>query len=75
MTEQTLIQGWGAPGFKQQFPQLDDARAARLDTLNKAIASLRMADLLTDAQVITLRQKKFPKLVKHYLAEVARQPQ
>ncbi len=69
MTEQTLIQGWSAPSFKQQFPQLSEAQADRLDTLNRAITQLRMAELLTDAQVAALRQKKFPKLVARYLGE------
>lgn len=59
----TFEQGWAARPFKEQFPELPDREAARLDRLNAAITDMVMADLLTDSQVAAIRQKKFPKLV------------
>ena len=59
----TFEQGWAASPFKQQFPELPDADAARLDRINHAVTELLMADLLTDAQVDAIRGKKFPKYV------------
>jgi hypothetical protein len=59
----TFEQGWAARPFKEQFPELDDKAADRLDRLNMGITDLYMGDLLTDSQVEAIRQKKFPKLV------------
>ena len=62
MTE-TFEQGWAARPFKEQFPELDDKAAARLDALNKAITTLSISDCLTFGQSDAIRQKKFPKVV------------
>lgn len=59
----TFEQGWGAAPFKEQFPELDDKTADRLDRLNMGIANLYLGGLLTDSQVDAIRQKKFPKVV------------
>lgn len=67
MTEQTFEQGWAARPFKEQFPYLSEMDAAHLDAINKAITKLRMADMLTDSQLTTLRTKKFPKEVSRVL--------
>lgn len=60
---ETFEQGWAAQPFKEQFPELDDKAAARLDAINKAITTLAMADCLTFGQTDAIRQKKFPKVV------------
>ena len=59
----TLEQGWAARPFKEQFPELDDKVADRLDRLNLGITDMLIADLITDSQAHAIRQKKFPKLV------------
>ena len=59
----TFEQGWAARPFKEQFPDLPDREAAKLDRLNAAITDMIMADLLTDSQAAAIRQKKFQKLV------------
>lgn len=69
----TFVQGWAAPPFKDQFPELCDRDAERLDSINAAITTLLMEDMLTDSVYATLRQKKFPKVVSNVLAS-KRQP-
>ena len=59
----TFEQGWAARPFKEQFDFLPDREAGRLDALNHAITDMRMADLITDSQCATIRQKRFPKFV------------
>lgn len=59
----TFEQGWAARPFKEQFPDMPEREAARLDRLNAAITDMVMAGLLTDSQASAIRQKKFPKLV------------
>lgn len=59
----TFEQGWAARPFKEQFPELSDKDAERLDRLNHAITDMVMADLITSSQVDAIRAKKFPKLV------------
>lgn len=61
----TFEQGWAARPFKEQFPELSDKEAERLDRLNIGITDLLMADLLTDSQARAIRQKRFPKVVGH----------
>lgn len=61
--DETFEQGWAARPFKEQFPELDDKAAARLDSINKAITTLMMSDCLTFSQADAIRQKKFPKVV------------
>lgn len=65
-----LIQGWNAPPMAEQFPELPVAVTHRLEAINMAITELRIADLLTDAQVNAIRGKKFPALVGRELAKV-----
>lgn len=60
---ETFEQGWAARPFKEQFPELDDEQAKRLDRLNFSITDLLLSDLLTDSQVRAIREKKFPKVV------------
>lgn len=59
----TFEQGWAARPFKEQFPELSDKSAERLDRLNLAITDMLMADLITCSQGDAIRQKRFPKLV------------
>ena len=59
----TFEQGWSARPFKEQFPELADAEAQRLDKVNEGIYRLYFDDMLTDDQLYTIRDKKFPRLV------------
>ena len=59
----TFEQGWAARPFKEQFPQLTQEEAEHLDKLNKYITYLRFADMLTDNQADTIRQRKMPHAV------------
>ncbi len=61
--KETFEQGWAARPFKEQFPELIDDEAERLDKINAAITLLSMADLLTFSQTDAIRQKKMPKVV------------
>ena len=63
----TFEQGWSARPFKEQFPELSDADARKLDEVNKAICLLYLTDLLTHAQNVSIRNTKFPKMVKRLL--------
>lgn len=65
----TFEQGWAARPFKEQFPELDDKAAERLDRLNMGITEMLMADLITDSQAHAIRQKRFPKLVSALVAK------
>lgn len=60
---ETFDQGWAARPFKEQFPELSDKEAERLDRLNFAITDMAMADLITDSQRDAIRTKRFPKVV------------
>ena len=59
----TFAQGWSARPFKEQFPELTDIEAQKLDKVNEAITRLYLDDMLTDEQLYTIRDKKFPRLV------------
>ena len=59
----TFAQGWTARPFKEQFPELTDTEAQKLDKLNEAITMLYLDDLLTDEQLYAIRDEKFPRLV------------
>lgn len=65
----TFEQGWGARPFKEQFPQLSDATAQRLDDINAAITLLYVRDVITESMMLTARNKKFPKAVATALRE------
>lgn len=69
----TFEQGWAARPFKEQFPELPDREAARLDRLNAAITDMSMADLLTSSQRAAIRQKRFPKLVSEVVGAYCKQ--
>lgn len=69
----TFEQGWAALPFKEQFPDLPEKEAARLDRLNHAITDMGMADLLTSSQVRDIRQKRFPKLVSEVVGAYCKQ--
>ena len=59
----TFEQGWSARPFKEQFPELTDIEAKKLDEVNKAISTLYFDDMLTHSQLDAIRDKKFPRLV------------
>ena len=59
----TFAQGWSARPFKEQFPELTDIEAQKLDKVNEAITRLYLDDMLTDDQLYTIRDEKFPRLV------------
>ena len=64
MTERrTFEQGWAAKPFKEQFPDMDERAAGRLDEINSAITTLLIGGMITYSQMTTIREKKFPKLV------------
>lgn len=65
----TFEQGWAARPFKEQFPELSDKSAERLDRLNMGITDMLIADLVTDSQASTIRQKRFPKVVGEAVGE------
>ena len=71
MTERrTFEQGWSAASFKIQFPDMDTDVATRLDCINEAITTLFLEDMITDSQMIAIRQKKFPKMVGREVAKM-----
>ena len=59
----TFEQGWSARPFKEQFPELSDFEAQRLDKVNEGIYRLYFDGMLTDGQLYAIRDKKFPRLV------------
>ena len=65
----TFEQGWSARPFKEQFPELTDIEAQKLDKLNEAISTLYFDDMLTDAQLDAIRDKKFPRLVSKAVSQ------
>ena len=69
----TIEQGWSARPFKEQFPELPDMEAQKLDRVNVSITRLYFAGLLTDAQLITIRDKKFPRLVSEAVSQARKE--
>ena len=65
----TFEQGWSARPFREQFPELSDFEAQRLDKVNEGIYRLYFDDLLTDAQLYAIRDKKFPRLVSEAVSQ------
>ena len=65
----TFAQGWPARPFKEQFPELTDLEAQRLDKVNEGITRLYLDDMLTDEQVYTIRDEKFPRLVSKTVSQ------
>ena len=68
----TFEQGWSARPFKEQFPELSDADARKLDEVNKAISTLYFDDMLTDSQLDAIRGKKFPRLVSKAVSQACK---
>ena len=66
----TFNQGWSANSFKIQFPDMDTDVATRLDRINEAITTLFLEDMITESQMHTIRQKKFPKMVGREVAKM-----
>ena len=65
----TFEQGWSARPFKEQFPELSDFEAQRLDKVNEGIYRLYFDDMLTDDQLYAIRDKKFPRLVSKAVSQ------
>lgn len=65
----TFEQGWSARPFKEQFPELSDFEAQRLDKVNEGIYRLYFDDMLTDDQLYKIRDKKFPRLVSEAVSQ------
>ena len=65
----TFAQGWSARPFKEQFPELTDIEAQKLDKVNEAITRLYLDDMLTDSQLAAIRDKKFPRLVSEAVSQ------
>ena len=73
MTERrTFEQGWAARPFKEQFPDMDEDTAGRLDKINSAITTLFLEDMITESQMNAIRQKKFPKMVGREVAKMSK---
>ena len=69
----TFAQGWSARPFKEQFPELTDIEAQKLDKVNEAITRLYLDDMLTDDQLYTIRDKKFPRLVSETVSQARKE--
>ena len=69
----TFTQGWTARPFKEQFPELTDTEAQKLDKLNEAITMLYLDDLLTDEQLYAIRDEKFPCLVSEIVSQARKE--
>ena len=65
----TFEQRWSARPFKEQFPELSDFEAQRLDKVNEGIYRLYFDDMLTDGQLDAIRDKKFPRLVSKAVSQ------
>ena len=73
MSNETFEQGWAARPFKEQFPELSDRAAERLDKANMAIFGLFLNDLITDSENTKIRQKRFPKLVSEEVSKARKE--
>ena len=69
----TFEQGWSARPFKEQFPELTDIEAQKLDKVNEAISTLYFDDMLTDSQLDAIRDKKFPRLVSEAVSQARKE--
>ena len=65
----TFEQRWSARPFKEQFPELSDFEAQKLDKVNESISTLYFDDMLTDSQMDAIRTKKFPLLVSKVVSQ------
>ena len=71
--KETFEQGWSARPFKEQFPELTDIEAQKLDKVNEAISTLYFDDMLTDSQMYAIRTKKFPRLVSEAVSQARKE--
>ena len=69
----TFEQGWSARPFTEQFPELSDFEAQRLDKVNEGIYRLYFDDMLTDNQLYAIRDKKFPRLVSEAVSQARKE--
>ena len=69
----TIEQGLSARPFKEQFPELTDKEARKLDKLNEAITMLYLDDLLTVVQLYAIRDEKFPCLVSEIVSQARKE--
>ena len=69
----TFEQGWSARPFKEQFPELSDFEAQRLDKVNEGIYRLYFDDMLTDDQLYKIWDKKFPRLVSEAVSQARKE--
>ena len=69
----TFEQGLAARPFKEQFPELSDIEAQKLDKVNEAITTLYFADILTHTRLITIRDKNFPRLVSKAVSQARKE--
>ena len=69
----TFEQGWSARPFKEQFPELTDIEAQKLDKVNEAISTLYFDDMLTYSQMDAIRYKKFPRLVSEAVSQARKE--
>ena len=69
----TFEQGLAARPFKEQFPELSDFEAQRLDKVNEGIYRLYFDDMLTDGQLYAIRDEKFPRLVSEAVSQARKE--
>ena len=69
----TFAQGWSARPFKEQFPELTDIEAQKLDKVNEAITRLYLDGMLTDEQLYAIRDEKFPCLVSEAVSQARKE--
>ena len=69
----TIEQGLSARPFKEQFPELSDFEAQRLDKVNEGIYRLYFDDMLTDSQLYKIRDEKFPRLVSKVVSQARKE--
>ena len=69
----TFEQGLAARPFKEQFPELSDIEAQKLDKVNEAITTLYFAGILSHARLITVRDKNFPRLVSKAVSQARKE--
>ena len=66
-----IIFGWGAPKFKEQFPELPDAVAEHFDKDNEAMIRLHVRGYTTDS-ARTATMKKLSKAISNAVASATR---
>ncbi|MEJ5019265.1 hypothetical protein WH297_05870 [Ochrobactrum vermis] len=59
-----IILGWGAPKFKEQFPELPDHVAEHFQKDSEAMLRLRIRGYVTDSQRDAITKKLFKEISK-----------